>query len=161
MSHATTPLKEAKTLAKSKLPFTLSKGKLVFPFRYDMYGLYDRMGEGVMYSGLFVFDPAFFTPSAKPWDPSLLSLELVGFSSSSVSYLERYSANAKAWEKRLLSFWASDLHNFINECLFENLNTSQCSLVDAPPHSASMAAGTHLKPLAAILKLAAKNSPHK
>lgn len=147
--------------AKTVNPFTASKGKFVVEFNQDMYRHYDRMGEDVMYKGRWVFDPAFFSPTAKAWDPTLVSVELTGFDSSTVSYLKSYGATAKAWEKRVLSCWANDPESFVDECLYERLTDDQAAWLDTTPHGVAVAAGTHPKAIKAIIKLAAAASPHK
>lgn len=146
---------------KVENPFSTSKGKFVVPFEQDMYGYYDRMGEGVMYKGRWVFEPAFFSPTAKAWDPALVSVELIGFDSSTVSYLKDYGATAKAWEKRVLSCLADDPENFIGECLYEQLTDDQSDFLDKTPHGAAVAAGAYHKAVKAIMKLAITASPHK
>ena len=151
----------AVTLAKAINPFSPTSGKFVFEFNQDMYGHYDRLGEGVMYKGRWVFEPAFFSPTAKAWDAALVSVELTGFDSSTVSYLKSYGATAKAWESRVLGSWANDPENFINECLYERLTDDQAAWLDASPHGAAVSAGTHAKAIKAMVKRAAAVRPHK
>jgi hypothetical protein len=83
--------------------FPLKGGEFRIRIEEDMYGMYDRTGEGVMYELDVVFSSDFFAkPPCEAWTPECVSIEAVGFSKSDESYLASLGIKPSAWEKRAL-----------------------------------------------------------
>lgn len=95
--------KKASGAALAAHPFRLGKTGFVAMLGYDMYGLYDRAGEGVMYEIEMTLMPSFFSASlGEAWSAKHVKIEAVGFRQT-VDYLKSCGASPKAWEKAALS----------------------------------------------------------
>lgn len=88
--------------------------------KLDMYSIFDRIGEGVMFKYKVKYD----------WDSIIKDdaneqnfvVEAIGFGSDTQKYLGTYHMSVEQWTKDAIEYLTQDENNVARENFFENLS---------------------------------------
>jgi hypothetical protein len=95
----------------------------ILKLEQDFYGLFDKIGEGVMYRYEVHYDLSQIIMNDINSDN--FKFVQIGISDNSVKYLNRYSIDKNEWEKAMLEKLIKDDMASIKEQFFEEISNEE------------------------------------